>query len=228
MSKRLVEHVCLWLVAAAFALHAQSPVPDPQSGWKQLFNGQDLTGWKHVGEGSMRVENGLIRTNGKGVGLLYWTGGPVGNCTIRVVYRTGGDYDHSGVFVRIPIEPRDVEMPTDYGYQVQIDNHPETSYEDEYHLTGALYSFTTPLARPWRASPEWNIMEITLDGPRTVVVLNGAKVTDYAEGDPVPERKLDWEPRRGRRPDQGWIGVENDDGKKHTVFFKEIAIKPLH
>ena len=32
--------------------------------WKQLFNGKDLTGWKHVGPGEMYVEDGLIKTRG--------------------------------------------------------------------------------------------------------------------------------------------------------------------
>src|SRR5581483_6307079 len=72
--------------------------------WKQLFNGKDLTGWKHVGPGGMTVENGLIKTHG-GMGLLYWTGGKVGNCVIRVVYRMRDHNDNSGVFIRIPIEP---------------------------------------------------------------------------------------------------------------------------
>ena len=39
-------------------------------------------------------------------------------------------------------------------------------------------------------------MEITLDGPHTIITVNGAKVTDYTEGDPVPERKFDFEPLR--------------------------------
>ena len=46
-------------------------------------------------------------------------------------------------------------------------------------------------------------MEITLDGPRTIVRLNGVKVTDYTEGQPVPERKFDFEPQRGTRPERG-------------------------
>ena len=47
--------------------------------WQQLFNGKDLNGWKHVGPGGDTVEDGLIRTHG-GMGLLYWTGGKIGNC----------------------------------------------------------------------------------------------------------------------------------------------------
>ena len=57
----------------AFASHAQ------KDNWKPLFNGKDLTGWKHVGPGGDTVEDGLIKTHG-GMGLLYWTGGKVGNC----------------------------------------------------------------------------------------------------------------------------------------------------
>src|SRR6266513_838182 len=91
--------------------------------------------------------------------------------------------DNSGRFILIPSEPREEWMPVHYGYEVQIDNQPEDSKEDEYHVTGTLYSLTKPLARPGKPGPEWNTMEITLDGPKTTVVLNGLKVTEYTEGD---------------------------------------------
>ena len=100
MRKTAVGFACV--VAAAFLLvaaRAQAPA------WKQLFNGKDLTGWKHVGPGEMTVEDGLIRTHG-GMGLLYWTGGKLGNCRIHVVYKMRDFNDNSGVFIRIPIEPR--------------------------------------------------------------------------------------------------------------------------
>jgi len=193
--------------------------------WKQLFNGKDLTGWKHVGPGGDTVENGLIRTHG-GMGLLYWTGGKVGNCVIRVVYHMRDKNDNSGVFVRIPLEPREEWMPVHYGYEVQIDNEPEKSGEDEYHVTGTLYSLTKPLAKPGKPGPQWNTMEITLDGPHTVVVVNGVKVTDYTEGQPVPARKFDFEPQRGPRPMEGWFGLQNHSDND-IVFFKEVAIKQL-
>jgi hypothetical protein len=129
-------------------------------------------------------------------------------------------------------------MPVHYGYEVQIDNHPETSGEDEYHVTGTLYSLTKPLAKPGKPGPQWNTMEITLDGPRTIVMLNGVKVTDYTEGDPVPDRKFWFEGTRGRRPNFGWIGLQNhgnydeqkgkyEDENSDVVIFKEVAMKPL-
>jgi hypothetical protein len=196
-----------------------------KSEWKPLFNGKDLTGWKHVGPGADTVEDGLIKTHG-GMGLLYWTGGKVGNCRIRVVFKMRDTNDNSGVFIRIPVEPHEEWMPVHYGYEVQIDNHPESSNEDDYHITGTLYSLTKPLAKPGKPGPEWNTMVITLDGPHTVVELNGVKVTDYTEGQPVPERKFTFEPQRGRRPDEGWFGLQNH-GDNDVVFFKEVSIQPL-
>lgn len=193
----------------------------PQS--KQLFNGKDLTGWKHVGPGNMVVEGGLMHGSG-GMGLLYWAGEKFGDCTFHIVYRMKDENDNSGVFIRIPIEPREEWMPVHYGYEVQIDNHPERSKEDDYHVTGTLYSISKPLAKPGKPGPQWNTMDITLDGPRTIVQVNGVKVTDYREGEPVPERKFDFEPQRGRRPDQGYFGVQNHS-KDDIVYFKEISVK---
>jgi Domain of Unknown Function (DUF1080) len=212
-------------VAALLALAAASSLRAEGDPWKPLFNGKDLQGWKHVGPGGMVVEDGLIHTRG-GMGLLYWTGGKLGNCVIRVVFRMRDANDNSGVFVRIPLEPREEWMPVHYGYEVQIDNEPEKSHEDDHHVTGALYSLTKAFARPGKPGPEWNTMEITLEGLRTVVTLNGVKVTDYTEGQAVPARKFEYEPQRGPRPDAGFIGLQNH-GEHDVVFFKEIAIRPL-
>jgi len=196
-----------------------------QEGWQQLFNSKDLTGWKHVGPGTMIVENGLIKTQG-GMGLLYWTAEKVGNCVIRVVFKMRDKNDNSGVFIRIPIEPREEWMPVHYGYEVQIDNNPEAVGEGDAHATGCLYSMNKALARPGKPGPEWNTLEITLDGPRTVVLVNGVKVTDYIEGQPFPEKKFDFEPFRGPRPLRGYFGLQNHSDND-VVFFKEVAIKPL-
>ncbi|SPE33179.1 conserved exported hypothetical protein [Acidobacteriia bacterium SbA2] len=196
------------------------PLALPAQQWQQLFNGKDLTGWKHVGPGEMTVANGLIQTHG-GMGLLYYTQARLGNAVIRVVYKMRDKDDNSGVFIRIPIEPSEAWMPVNYGYEVQIMNG-----ADDYHATGCLYSLTKALARPGKGSGQWNTMEITLDGPRTIVSVNGAKVTDYTEGQPVPPRKEDWEPYRGPRPNEGYIGLQNHSDND-IVFFKEVAVKKL-
>lgn len=214
------------IVVASILLAAACLSPELRAGeWKQLFNGKNLNGWEHVGKGSMTVENGLIKTNG-GMGLLWWTGGKIGDCVLRVVYKMAKHNCNSGVFIRIPIKPREAWMPVNYGYEVQIDNDPEASHENEYHVTGTLYSLTKPLAKPGKPGPQWNTMEITLDGPRTIVYVNNVKVTDYTEGQPVPKRKFSFEPRRGPRPLRGYFGLQNHNAND-VVYFKEVAIKPL-
>jgi hypothetical protein len=199
-----------------------SLAPARQLGWKQLFNGHDLRGWKHVGPGSFTVEHGLLTTQG-GMGLLYSTIGPLNDCEIKVVYKMEHDNDNSGVFIRIPEEPTEPWMPVNRGYEVQIDNHPERVKEDEYHMTGTLYSLTRPLAKPGKPGPEWNTMLIRIEGPRTQVFVNDVKVTDYTEGQPVPDKKFNFEPDRGVRPDKGWIGLQNNSDQD-VVYFKTVAV----
>lgn len=217
----------LLLSIAFLSFTQQPPAADAQhkDGWISLFNGKDLNGWKQVGDGTHFVKDGLICSTG-GMGLLYYTKRKFSNCSIRVVFKMQKFNSNSGVFIRIPIEPREAWMPVHYGYEVQIDNHPETSGEDDYHITGTLYSLSKPLAKPGKPGPEWNTMEITLDGPRTIVYVNGVKVTDFKEGDPVPARKFDFEPFRGPRPLEGYIGLQNH-GPEDIVYFKEVAYKPL-
>ncbi|HEY1264759.1 MAG TPA: DUF1080 domain-containing protein [Terriglobales bacterium] len=219
MKTLLLFSCCLWLTIPLAAQNSASAQTDSGE-WKQLFDGKDLVGWNHVGPGEFVVEDGLLRSKG-GMGLLYWVGGKLGDCILRVVYKMRDPSDNSGVFIRIPIEPREAWMPVYYGYEVQIDNA-----QDDYHVTGVLFSLTKALAKPGKPGPEWNTMEIMLDGPHTRVVVNGEKVTDYTEGDPLPPRRSDSEPQRGPRPNDGYIGLQNHSDND-VVFFKEVAVKML-
>ena len=80
--------------------HASAQVID--KGWKQLFNGKDINNFQQVGPGTHYVEDGTIRSHG-GMGLLYWKGGKLNNCTIKVVYQMQKSNSNSGVFIRIPL-----------------------------------------------------------------------------------------------------------------------------
>ena len=189
------------------------------AGWKQLWDGKDLNGWQQAGPGKFVIENGLLKSEG-GMGLLWHTQEKFGNCVIRVVYKTQKKDDNSGVFIRIPEKPTEPWMPVNRGYEVQIDDS-----QDDYHITGALYSLTKAMAKPGKTG-EWNTLDITLDGPRTIVVLNGVKVTDFTEGQQVPPKVKSYEPDRGPRPESGYIGLQNHSDSD-TVFFKEVAVRPL-
>ena len=213
------------VITVCILLMITSCISSNKSEWRQLFNGKDLTGWKQVGPGSHYVENSLLKSKG-GMGLLVWEGEKFQNCVIRVQFAMRDSNSNSGVFIRIPTMPTEEWMPVNKGYEVQIDNAPEKSGEDDYHYTGMLYSLTKPLAKTGKPGPQWNTMEITLDGPRTIVYLNGVKVTDFKEGDPVPAKKFDFEPERGPRPESGYMGIQNHSDKD-VVFFKEVSVKSL-
>ncbi|HEV2176062.1 MAG TPA: DUF1080 domain-containing protein [Terriglobia bacterium] len=212
--------VCAVVAFGALAGGAQSTPPKEPAGWTQLFNGHSLDGWEHVGPGSFSIVDGLLKTHG-GMGLLWYTREKIGSAVLRVVFQTVRDNSNSGVFIRIPDKPTEPWMPVNKGIEVQIDNS-----DNDYHCTGVLYSLTQALARPQKKPGEWNTMDITIDGPHTIVVLNGVKVTDYTEGQPVPPKKHSWEPDRGPRPDTGYIGLQNHNDQD-VVYFSEVAVKLL-
>jgi len=192
-----------------------------QSGtWKQLFDGKDITGWEHVGPGRFVVERGLLKSEG-GMGLLWYTREKIGNAKIRVVYKLASKETNSGVYVRIPERPTEPWMPVNKGNEIQI-------YDpgDDAHCSGVIYSFSKALARPYRPVGAWNTLEITLRGPHTIVYLNGVKTADHTQGDPDPPGVHEGDPARGRRPDSGYIGLQNHDGGS-VVYFREVAVQQL-
>jgi hypothetical protein len=79
-------------------------------------------------------------------------------------------------------------------------------------------------ARNQKPNGEWNTMEITLKGQKTIVSLNGKVVNEFDGNQPVPERKQWFEPIRGPRPNTGYIGLQNHDPNS-IVYFKEISVK---
>jgi hypothetical protein len=192
--------------------------------WTQLFNGKDLTGWEQIGPGKFVVEDGKLKTVG-GMGMLLFAGEKFGDVQIRVVYDVANGHDNSGIFIRIPDKPADPWEAVNRGFEIQIDNGMRFLHDD-YHCTGVLYSFSKALSYPQFRPGKWNTMEISLIGPKTVVYVNGEKVTEFKEGDPVPPEGRWFEPKRGQRPDSGYIGLQNHDDES-TVYFREVAIRSL-
>ncbi len=211
-----MKPVRVWLILVL----AAAPAAVAQNGGRQLFNGRDLDGWAWVDHLGFRVEDGLLRTQ-PGKGLLWYTREKIGNAVLRVVYKMSEPAGNSGVFIRIPEKPQTERDAIHYGIEVQIDDR-----DDDWHCTGVLYSMTKALARPSKPAGEWNTLDITLDGLRTIVHLNGVKVTDYDGVSPVPERTKSYEPERRPRPESGYIGLQNHDNRA-ALYFREISVAPL-
>ena len=189
---------------------------------QQLFNGKNLDDWKFIGRQpdtmGFAVEDGILHTQ-PGKGMLWFTRQKIGNATLRVVYKMSNDKGNSGVFIRIPSEPAAESDAINKGIEVQIDNR-----DNDWHCTGVLYSLTKALARPYKPAGEWNTMEITMRGVRTIVKVNGVLVTDYDGVSPVPPKEKSYEPDRGPRPEIGYIALQNHDNEA-VISFKEISLQ---
>src|SRR6202045_2135670 len=188
-----------------------------QQSRRALFNGKNLNGWQQVGPGSFVVRGGMMKTEG-GMGMLWYSREKIAHASVRVVFKLSAKESDSGVFIRIPDKPTEPWMPINRGYEVEIGDWP-----DDYSCTGVLYTFTKALARPIKPIGEWNTMDITIDGPRTIVALNSVKVTDFTEGQTVPPKPPgSHDPDRGRRPDSGFLGLQNHPGSE--VYFREVSV----
>ncbi len=190
---------------------------------QQLFNGKDFDGWDQIrseGRDSFVIEDGAMHTTGSKGDIVY-TRKKIGNAILHVVYKMSNDQGNSGVFIRIPEIPKTEDTAINKGIEVQIDNR-----DNEYHCTGVLYSMTKAKARPYKPAGEWNSMDITLDGQRTIVYVNGVLVTDYDGVSPVPPKVQPWEPDRGPRPDSGYICLQGHDNRA-VISFKEVSVEPL-
>src|SRR5664280_2643648 len=195
---------------------------------RQLFNGKDLAGWARIArheDAPSGQQPGFVVQDGLLVAIpaapeddLWYSGEKIGNATLRVVYKVSARNANSGVFIRIPIQPKSEDDAINKGIEVQIDDT-----GDDYHCTGVLYSMTQAKARPYKPAGEWNTLEIALTGQRTVVKLNGVVATDYDGVSPVPPKNGQFEPDRGPRPDAGYIAIQHHGGRP-IIWFKEITL----
>lgn len=205
-----------------------------------------------VDDGALRTE-----CDERGLGLLVYTQEKFGDCQLRVVYRAKDARSNAGVYVRIddgiikrlnepvPAATRTTEgrltpegakameeasekergpwYAVHHGYEVQI-----ADGGDEFHRTGAIYSYAKAEAAPEKPRDQWREMLITLKGDRVLVDLDGKRVTEFdSASKDVPPRRQWHEPRREHaRPREGYIGLQNHD-PGDVVWFKEVSVRPL-
>jgi hypothetical protein len=134
---------------------------------------------------------------------------------------------NSGIFFRtFPLTPRPGKDVGFNGLEVAIDDSAGTGF----HETGAIYDLVRPARNAMKPAGEWNELELTCDGPRVKVVLNGIKVTEANLDDfTLPNRRPDGTEHKfdvayRDHPRRGYIGLQ-DHGS--PCWFKNIRIKPL-
>jgi type 1 glutamine amidotransferase len=181
----------------------------PETGYTTLYNGS-TTGWSQTGPGSFTNSDATLTSTG-GMGMLWYSAKEFRSYSLKLDWRMPGD-DNSGVIVGFPAGS-DPNGALNNGHEVQID---ATDTADK--TTGSIYGFKAAdiAARDAALNPpgEWNTYELLVEGERLQVFLNGVKINDYTNTDPV------------RSLTSGHIGIQNH-GTGDDVSFRNIRIKEL-
>ncbi|GAA3828731.1 lectin [Sphaerisporangium flaviroseum] len=181
----------------------------PETGYTTLYNGS-TTGWSQAGPGSFTSSDATLTSQG-GLGMLWYSAKEFRSYSLKLDWKVTGD-SNSGVIVGFPATS-DPDAAMNNGYEVQID---ATDTADK--TTGAIYGFKSAdtAARDAALNPpgQWNTYELLVEGERLQVFLNGVKINDFTNTDPV------------RSLQQGYIGVQNH-GSGDVVSFRNVRVKEL-
>jgi hypothetical protein len=204
MQRTSLVIVGLLSIVCIMAWHVPSASGQATAGWVTLFDGTHLDHWQSIGDANWRLEDGVVVAD-KGSGFLV-SKEAYADFQLRVEFWVDEDAN-SGIFIRCTIPDK---IGTDSGYEVNIyDKRPDPSYG-----TGAIVNVAKVEPMP-KAGGQWNVYEITAQGPTFTVTLNGHKTVDG-----VQDTKFG----SGRIALQYGASVVKDKG---VVKFRKVEIKPL-
>ncbi|MCZ2075740.1 MAG: DUF1080 domain-containing protein [Bryobacterales bacterium] len=200
-----------------------------KAGWKLLFDGRSLAGWKASEDpASFTVRDGMIVAHARGTPIrgqgnhpkchLFYTG-PDGrasftNFEFSADVKTepgsnGGIYFHTAFVANAWPQA---------GFEVQINN----SYPDE-KKTGSLYA-VSDVTKALVRDKEWFNLHVAVRGKRVEIELNGRTVVDWTE---PPGFVLDRPPwYTARKLSHGTFALQAHDDKS-VVYFRNIRVRPL-
>ncbi|HEY7308876.1 MAG TPA: DUF1080 domain-containing protein [Gemmataceae bacterium] len=211
-------------------------------GFKPVFNGKDLTGWKKFEADPKRAKSRFTVTEDgwlsikNGPGDLQ-TSGEWADFVLQLDCRTNGDNLNSGVFFRC--------IPGEYqnGYEAQIQNQRakgQRTYTIEEHDprthklldkknianwsqdygTGAIYR-RIPARRAAAKDREWFAMTVVAHGRHIATWVNGIQMVDWTDNRPENDNA-----RNGCRLKKGPISLQGHDPTT-DLSFRNIRIADL-
>lgn len=224
------------LVLVASPLFADEPQRGTDGdGYRLLFDGRSLDGWKCVDMSFWSVRDEAITgestadhpcTKNK---FVVWQGGEVSDFELKVRFRAKGNGCNSGVQFRSQFRPDGLAV----GYQADIyqagsylggvcdemhkRNGPELlsangskSAIDEKGNRTATKLGTPVKMKPW---PEWNDYHIIAKGTHITLRINGQTASELIDNE---KAHLDL---------AGHLGLQLRSGKPMTVQFKDVRLK---
>lgn len=223
---------CLAISLSTFAQSSQINVlteKEKNDGWRLLFNGKNLEGWKTFQGKEItgwKIIDGVLNNSGVGSdhGGDIVTRDKFQSFELSIEWKIAPQ-SNSGIFYRVNEKIGKAIYESGPEYQLIDDKGwPEKLHDNQY--SGANYGMNAPQNAAVKSLSDWNQTKIILDGTHVQHFLNGVKVVDYNLGD------SDWKTRKenGKWKDypyygmakKGNIGLQDHGG---LAQFRNIKIK---
>ncbi len=211
---------------AVVALSSAAWAAAQEEGFKPLFNGKDLSGWIYGKKGAAenrsgkgyQVEGGVLFSTEKDGGNLF-TEKEYANFVFRFEFRLT-ENANNGIAIRAPLEGDAAYV----GMEIQVLDDSGSKYQKlqpwQYH--GSIYNVVPAKKGHLKPVGEWNEEEISADGRRITVKLNGTVIVNANLDDVKDEAVLKKHPGLARP--KGHIGFL---GHGARVEFRNLRLKEL-
>lgn len=192
----------------------------PETGFAPLFDGVSLAGWQGATQG-YEVVDGELRCR-KGAGGKLLTTREFSDFVLRFDFRlTPGA--NNGIGIRAPVEGDAAFNAMEL--QILDDAHPKYASLKPWQFHGSIYGVVAAERGSLKPAGEWNSQEVTVQGSKVKVVLNGKTIVDsdiapFRDGQPT----LDGRGHPGLARTSGYVGFL---GHGDEVHFRNISIKEL-
>lgn len=205
MKRSILLFALLFAIAPLFAQTGE---------WIELFNGENLDGWK-VSENpsSFVIEDGVIKVAGPRAHAFYV--GEVG----------GADFKNFELMVEVKTMPRansGLFIHTEYqengwpskGYEIQVNQ----SHSD-WRKTGSVYSFQD-VREVYVEDGEWYTEHVIVNGDQITVKINGETINEYDESE-VRSGDLG-----AKKLSSGTIALQAHDPES-VIYYRSVKVKIL-
>lgn len=186
---------------------------EKRDGWRLLFNGKDLEGWRAAeNKDAFKVKDGVLVVKGRRGHLFY--SGDVCNATFK-------DFHFKAEVMTKPKANSGLYFHTAFqksgwprkGYECQVNN----THKDRKKTAG-LYGVKDNYKAPVKDN-EWFLYEIIVAGKRIRTKINGKTIIDFTEPD---NHKVKGSP--GRRLSEGTFAIQGHDPGSE-VHYRSIKVK---
>lgn len=196
-----------------------------KDGWKLLFDGKSLDGWRVFKKEDAKgwtVKDGTLYLEKPGAGDLM-TKEKYGNFEMTIDWKieTG---NNSGLIYRVSEEGGTTYVS---GPEMQIANHKADAKLGK-NDGGSLYDMYAPTSNPLKPADQWNTFKVVCNGKHIEQWVNGVKVVDCDIGSDDWNKRLEaskWKKEKlfATQP-AGHIALQ-DHGSK--LAFRNVKIKLL-